>query len=60
MPSDAQLERQTESMKQYVLTDADGKPIPGERYTDKESAIEALLMWEHEDNDRVAVEKREY
>ena len=45
----------------YVLTDADGEPIAGERYYDSEAAIDARvrLMDEHEDGDEVTVEVRD-
>jgi hypothetical protein len=42
----------------YVLTDAGGDPIPGERYEDADRAIDARarLMANHEDGDDVTVE----
>ena len=42
----------------YVLTDADGQEIPGERYEDDDRALDARarLMAEHPDGDGVTVE----
>lgn len=44
---------------QYVLTDADDDPIPGERYDNPDRPVDtrARLMAEHEDGDAVTVEE---
>ena len=45
-------------IKRYVLTDADGEPIPGEEFSDHVHALDARarLMAEHSDGDKVTVE----
>ena len=49
---------QEEEYEEYVLTDADGHTIAGERYRDADRAIDARarLMAEHPDGDEVTVE----
>lgn len=44
---------------EYILTDADGEPIPGQVFDDPDRAIDAraILMAEHEDGDAVTVEE---
>lgn len=56
----AQFDESAEFSGWYVLTDADGDPIPGEYYSDPERAIDARarLMADHEDGDEVTVEPR--
>lgn len=46
-------------MTEYVLTDANGDPIPGETYDDPDRSIDAraYLMAEHDDGDAVTVEE---
>lgn len=46
------------ALEHYVLTDGDGSPIEGERYSDSDRAIDARarLMAEHPDGDAVTVE----
>jgi len=46
---------------EYILTDANGEPIRGERYDRPGDAIEAraILMAEHEDGDKVTIEQPE-
>lgn len=43
---------------EYILTDADGQIIPGERYDNEDDALDsrARLMGMHEDGDQVTVE----
>lgn len=46
---------------EYVLTDADGEVIDGERYDDPDAAVDARAqqMAEHPDGDAVTVEERQ-